>query len=139
MRKNIVSICVLALLLVTFSVFGQEDRNKGIINSALIGLEYEVKAGFNIGGTAPIPLPVEIRDITGYNPTMAVAIEGNVTKWFDQEKKWGMRIGIRLDSKGMKTNAKTGKDRYVLFTFVFTYPVQFPFMRSPPSPIISIP
>lgn len=49
MRKNIVSICVLALLLVTFSVFGQEDRNKGIINSALIGLEYEVKAGFNIG------------------------------------------------------------------------------------------
>ena len=40
MRKNIVSICVLALLLVTFSVFGQEDRNKGIINSALIGLEY---------------------------------------------------------------------------------------------------
>ena len=39
MRKNIVSICVLALLLVTFSVFGQEDRNKGIINSALIGLE----------------------------------------------------------------------------------------------------
>ena len=105
MRKNIVSICVLALLLVTFSVFGQEDRNKGIINSALIGLEYEVKAGFNIGGTAPIPLPVEIRDITGYNPTMAVAIEGNVTKWFDQEKKWGMRIGIRLDSKGMKTNA----------------------------------
>lgn len=66
--------------------FGQEDRNKGIINSALIGLEYEVKAGFNIGGTAPIPLPVEIRDITGYNPTMAVAIEGNVTKWFDQEK-----------------------------------------------------
>ena len=53
-----------------------------------------------------MPLPVEIRDITGYNPTMAVAIEGNVTKWFDQEKKWGMRIGIRLDSKGMKTNAK---------------------------------
>ena len=34
MRKNIVSTCVLALLLVTFSVFGQEDRNKGIINSA---------------------------------------------------------------------------------------------------------
>lgn len=32
---------------------------------------------------------------------MAVAIEGNVTKWFDQEKM-GMRIGIRLDSKGWK-------------------------------------
>ena len=32
MRKNIVSICVLALLLVTFSVFGQEDRNKGTVS-----------------------------------------------------------------------------------------------------------
>ena len=80
MRKNIVSICVLALLLVTFSVFGQEDRNKGIINSALIGLEYEVKAGFNIGGTAPMPLPVEIRDITGKSPNMADEKGANLTR-----------------------------------------------------------
>mgnify|MGYP000485411322 CR=1 FL=1 len=109
MRKNIVSILCTGLVAGNvFSVFGQEDRNKGIINSALIGLEYEVKAGFNIGGTAPIPLPVEIRDITGYNPTMAVAIEGNVTSG-SIKKKWGMRIGIRLDSKGSENECQCEK------------------------------
>lgn len=106
MRKHILSSCVLALSLVVFSAFGQEDRNRGIINSALLGLEYEVKAGLSIGGTTPMPLPVEIRKITGYNPTLAVAIEGNVTKWFASEKAWGMRVGIRLENKGMKTDAR---------------------------------
>ncbi|MEY8485670.1 porin family protein [uncultured Parabacteroides sp.] len=105
-KKSIaIYICMLVLSLATVPAFGQADRNQGIIKSALLGLEYEVKAGFNIGGTAPLPLPVEIREITGYNPTMAVAIEGNVTKWFDLERKWGMRIGVRLDNKGMKTDA----------------------------------
>ena len=33
MRKSIISVYVLALLLVAFSAFGQEDRNRGIINS----------------------------------------------------------------------------------------------------------
>ena len=108
MKKNIISIyiCVLTLSLATLPAFGQMDRNQGIIKSALLGLEYEIKAGFNIGGTAPLPLPVEIREITGYNPTLAVAIEGNVTKWFDAERQWGMRIGIRLDNKGMNTDAR---------------------------------
>lgn len=108
MEKKSISayICMLALSLIALPAFGQMDRNQGIIKSALLGLEYEVKAGFNIGGTAPLPLPVEIRAITGYNPTLALAIEGNVTKWFDQERKWGMRIGIRLDNKSMKTDAR---------------------------------
>ena len=108
MEKKSISayICMLALSLIALPAFGQMDRNQGIIKSALLGLEYEVKAGFNIGGTAPLLLPVEIRAITGYNPTLALAIEGNVTKWFDQERKWGMRIGIRLDNKSMKTDAR---------------------------------
>ena len=33
--------------------------------------EYRIKAGFNIGGTLPIPLPAEIRKIESYSPTMA--------------------------------------------------------------------
>lgn len=82
----------------------QEDRNKGIIKSALLGLQYEVKAGFSIGGTAPVPLPVEIRALESYNPTIAIAIEGNATKWFTQ--KWGMQLGLRLENKSMKTDAR---------------------------------
>ena len=107
MKKNILTyLSVLALVWLALPVAGQEDRNSGIIKSALIGLEYEVKAGFNIGGTAPLPLPVEIRDLSSYNPTLAIAIEGNVTKWFDRENRWGMKVGVRLENKGMKTDAK---------------------------------
>ena len=69
-------------LLGTVAVFGQKDQNWAIINSALKGLEYEVKAGLLIGGTTPLPLPAEIRNITSYNPTLLIAIEGNI----DNEK-----------------------------------------------------
>ena len=106
MRKSIISVCVLFFSLAVLPAFAQEDRNQGIIKSALIGLEYEVKAGFSIGGTTPLPLPVEIRDLSSYNPTLQVALEGNVTKWLDLEKKWGMKVGVRLESKGMKTDAR---------------------------------
>ena len=55
-KKSIaIYICMLVLSLATVPAFGQADRNQGIIKSALLGLEYEVKAGFNIGGTAPLP------------------------------------------------------------------------------------
>lgn len=88
MKRNIL-FYIMALFLIALPAFAQQDRNPGIIKSALIGLEYEVKAGFNIGGTSPLPLPVEIRSINSYSPTVAVAIEGNVTKWLDTQKKWG--------------------------------------------------
>ena len=65
-----------------------------------------MKAGFNIGGTSPLPLPQEIRAITGYSPNVCFAIEGNVTKWFDKDKKWGMILGLRLENKGMETKAR---------------------------------
>lgn len=92
------------LSFVTLFLYAQEDQNRGIVKSALLGLEYEVKAGFSIGGTAPIPLPVEIRALESYNPTIAIAIEGNATKWFNSN--WGLRMGIRLENKAMKTDAR---------------------------------
>ncbi|MCD7815940.1 MAG: PorT family protein, partial [Bacteroides sp.] len=36
------------------------------------GWELDLKAGINIGGFSPLPLPVEIRSIDSYNPTLAV-------------------------------------------------------------------
>ena len=107
MERRKISCLIGALaLLVTFSAFGQQDRNQGILKSALIGLEYEVKAGVLIGGTSPLPLPVEIRDLSSYNPTLLVSLEGNVLKWLDREKRWGMIVGLRLENKGMKTDAR---------------------------------
>lgn len=104
--KKILTICALILIGTATKLQAQEDRNKGIIWSSLQGLEYEVKAGFNIGGTTPLPLPEEIRAITGYKPTICFSIEGNATKWLGPQKKWGMILGVRLENKGMETTAR---------------------------------
>lgn len=104
MKRYIVFICVLALGC-AYSGKAQEERTSGIIWSSLRGLEYSVRAGFNIGGTAPVPLPQEIRSIDGYSPTFCLSIEGDVRKWFGQQRQWGMKLGVRAENKGMETKA----------------------------------
>ena len=80
--------CITCLILSLSQVANaQSERNQGIIYSYLHGWEYSIKAGFSIGGTAPLPLPKEIRSIDSYAPSMAISIEGNATKWFDEQKK----------------------------------------------------
>lgn len=96
---------MLACLFISFSAFAQSDRNEAIIRSSLHGLEYQLKAGFNIGGITPIPIPAEIRSIDSYNPTVALSIGGEVTKWFGPEKNWGVVVGLNLDNKSMQTKA----------------------------------
>ena len=81
MKKYLYTFGLLICLSVALPGYAQVDRNETLIRSALRGLEYEVKAGISIGGTAPLPLPVEIRSIDGYNPTLAITIGGEVTKW----------------------------------------------------------
>ena len=60
---------------------------------------FEVKAGFSIGGTTPLPLPEEIRSIDSYNPGLALSLGLQVTKWFDN--KWGFTTGVSFDNKKM--------------------------------------
>lgn len=107
MKKNILAIGIFILASVTTALYAQEDRNHGIIWSSLRGLEYEIKAGFNIGGTAPLPLPEEIRSINGYSPNANLSIEGNIIKWLGKDNKWGIILGLRMENKGMETKART--------------------------------
>ena len=72
-------ILLLAITLVSVHTWAQENRTKTLINAALHGWEYELKAGFNIGGTLPLPFPEEIRNIKSYNPTLSITIEGNMS------------------------------------------------------------
>ena len=83
--------------------YAQKERNMGIVRSALRGLHYSVRAGYNIGGTSPLPLPVEIRGINSYKPLMGFSIEGNVEKYLNTG--WGLSIGLRLENKMMSTDA----------------------------------
>ena len=105
--KHIILACLLLLAGMANTLQAQEDRNRGIIESALRGLEYEVRAGFNIGGATPLPLPQEIRALTGYSPNINLALEGDIIKWLGKEEKWGFIIGLRLETKGMEAEART--------------------------------
>ena len=98
---------VIACLFCSSSLFAQKNSTQALINMALHGWEYEVKAGLSIGGSAPLPLPAEIRSIDSYNPTLAIMLEGNTTKWFGKDKKWGLIAGIRFENKNMTTKAST--------------------------------
>lgn len=103
------TICMLRNICFLFFLFSSsvavaQEESQGLVWSSLRGLEYRIKAGFNIGGTSPIPLPAEIRQLKEYKPGMQISIEGNVIKWFD--KKWGALLGVRFENKGMQTNAR---------------------------------
>lgn len=102
MKKGFI---IMALLVGSIlSVGAQEERNNTLIKSEKQGWVYEVKAGINIGGTAPLPLPREIRSIDSYNPTLAASLEGKVTQWFRQGP-WGLSVGLRFENKNMTTEA----------------------------------
>ena len=62
------------------SVQAQEDRTQALVQSEEKGWEYELKAGVNIGGASPTPLPEEIRNIKGYSPKFNGSFEGTATK-----------------------------------------------------------
>lgn len=106
MKKQIILACLLIAASLSTNLQAQEDRSHGIIWSSLHGLEYEIKAGINIGGATPLPLPAEIRALTGYSPNVNLSIEGNATKWFGEKKKWGVLLGLRVENKGMEANAR---------------------------------
>ena len=75
MIKKILAFIVLVGCMQT-ALYAQENQNRTLINDALHGWEYEIRAGVSIGGTSPLPLPVELRSIDAYNPTLALLLLG---------------------------------------------------------------
>ncbi len=98
-------IALWAAILFCIRLAAQESSNQTLSNATSHGWEFELKAGFNIGGTAPLPFPEEIRSIDQYNPTLAITVEGNMTKWLGTQKRWGFTTGLRLENKGMRAKA----------------------------------
>lgn len=92
-----------SLLLTSATAAAQNDSADGRFK--LLGLEFEVNAGTSIGGATPIPLPAEIRHIDSYSPDLNLMIGTTVTKWITPDNRWGVAVGLRLDTRGMKTKA----------------------------------
>lgn len=67
--------------------------------------EYELNCGINIGGTAPLSIPREIRSIDSYNPRFNGVIGGYVTRWLNKYSHWGLSAGLLIESKSMHTGA----------------------------------
>lgn len=107
MKNRIITIlvCIICSLQLSFSKNENNDTHKGLIWSYLNGISYDVRAGINIGGSSPIPLPKEIRSLDSYSPGLAITIEGYATKWLNRKQDFGVSIGLRLDSKSMTTDA----------------------------------
>lgn len=79
------------------------DSDHNLLAAALKGWHVSVGAGINIGGTSPLPLPRSIRSLDGFNPLLNLSLEGTAHKKFDDH--WGMSVGLRFETKGMKTKA----------------------------------
>ncbi len=74
MRQYIIAVAIAAMSC-TVTAFAQTDRTSVLSVAEHNGWEYEVKAGVNIGGASPLPMPVEIREISSYSPKF------NGTEW----------------------------------------------------------
>lgn len=67
-------------------------------------LNYTVRLGYNVGGTAPVGMPATIRSLEKFE------LQGNFLLAFDVQKdfwgKWGLMAGLRYEKKGMNIDAK---------------------------------
>jgi hypothetical protein len=60
-------------------------------------------AGYNLGGTTPLPLPPEIRKIDSWSPGFSGTLAIHATRWINS--KWGITSGLGIDLKGMTIRA----------------------------------
>ncbi len=83
MKKIFVSL-IAAIMAFTATAQTNEvaDSDNNLFKAALKGWHVRLSAGYNIGGTAPLPLPVEIRSIESYNPGLNISLEGTAEKMF---------------------------------------------------------
>lgn len=92
MKKYIISAALLAL-----------SATQAWSGDLLHDNSYNVRLGYNLGGTAPIGLPATIRTLHSYS------LRPNLSLGFDAHHpfndKWGINVGLHFDTKGMKTDA----------------------------------
>jgi hypothetical protein len=101
-KQSIISLFVL----ICFYSANAQEKTIDEKSSFFRNTEFQIRAGFSIGGSAPIPFPDGITKIEGYNPTLALGLEANVSKWLDNNRKWALRAALRVEGKGMKTEAQ---------------------------------
>lgn len=82
MKKTILSLALLAASALSVHAGGILDD-----------LKYDLRAGYNIGGTMPMGMPASIRSLDAYRPTLSVMLGLGVYKPLTD--KWGLTTGLR--------------------------------------------
>ena len=75
-------------------------------------LDFNVRAGFSIGGASPVGFPESIRKIRKYNPGLLLSLEAGAEYHFS--KPWALASAVRFEQKGMTTEAQV-KGYYTTF------------------------
>lgn len=97
--------CAAVLTLPVCAQSTVKDRDQNLMNMTSEGWEWEINAGLNVGGAAPLGMPREVRKVKKYNPGFNTSLEGKVTKWWDANRHWGSSVGLRFENKSMEVNA----------------------------------
>ena len=92
MKRKIITIALAALMALPAAAINIPDS-----------LNYTVRLGYNIGGTAPIGMPATIRKMNKYTfkPNFSLGIDVQKDLW----GKWGLLTGIHLENKAMEIDA----------------------------------
>ena len=88
------------LSLLALCLFGQAQAQKLLENNS-----YYIRLGYNVGGTAPVGMPATIRSLSRYTLQPNLLIGADVHKHFGGGK-WGLMLGIHLEQKDMKVDAR---------------------------------
>lgn len=64
-------------------------------------LDVRIRAGYNIGGTSPLPLPATIRSIDAFRLTPSPMVGADITFLNLFPARMGVRLGLHLENKGM--------------------------------------
>lgn len=73
---------------------------------------FSARLGYNLGGTAPLPLPSEMESINSFNPGANFGIEADAEKMLSD--KWGIMAGLRFEMKGMKADVTVANYHTIL-------------------------
>lgn len=92
MKKKIATLAAAAFMALSASASGILDN-----------LHYDLRAGYNVGGTAPMGMPASIRSLDAYRLTPSIMVALGVYKPITEH--WGLTTGLRLENKGMDIDA----------------------------------
>lgn len=106
--KSIASVLSIAALMAALPATAQNtvgDRDAHLQLMTSNGWEWQVGAGLNVGGATPLGMPRELRKIRTYKPGLNASLEGKVTRWWGQQRRWGTAVAVKLEDKSMKVAA----------------------------------